>query len=383
MRRRGLLAVGAAAGLGALAVGTLAVLGSVPSASIGADEWSGWTGRIDTASVADRAAMTPDDAVAVTLLARSATAASSVAYAGRAVTWDPSGTTTTDLTHIPGRGTISLAVGAPATAARLAPDGRSGSFADDGRPLALLRDNYRVLRQADLDTTVAGRPAEAVVAVDADGRLDARYWLDTATGLLLRKELLDAKGLVRSRTAFETFRLGVPAGTVVPAAAPDPWTEPMTAAGLAAARSHGCACPESLPGGLALLDARRAPAGSVSTMPVVHQLFSDGVATVSLFSIAGGLSSADADGLAARGFHREELGDHTAWVRGGTATEPTATVVWACSDYVLTLVTDDAKDPLGTASAVLAAYPPAPDPGSSSLWARIARGWHRLTGGEA
>ena len=383
MRRRGLLAVGAVAGLGALAVGTLAVLGSVPSASIGADGWSGWTGRIDTASVADRAAMTPDDAVAVTLLARSAAAASSVAYTGRAVTWYPSGTTTTDLTHIPGRGTISLAVGAPASAARLAPDGRSGSFADDGRPLALLRDNYRVLRQADLDTTVAGRPAEAVVAIDADGRLDARYWLDAATGLLLRKELLDAKGLVRSRTAFETFRLGVPAGIVVPAAAPDPWTEPLTAAGLAAARSHGCACPESLPGGLALLDARRAPAGSVSTMPVVHQLFSDGVATVSLFSIAGGLSSADADGLAARGFHREELGDHVAWVRGGTVTEPTATVVWACADSVLTLVTDDAKDPLGTASAVLAAYPPAPDPGDSSLWARIGRGWHRLTGGGA
>lgn len=381
MSRRATAVVGTAAGLGALAVGTLAVLGSVPAASVGADGWSGWTGRVDTASVADRAAMTPDDAVAVTLLARSAAAATAVAYTGRAVTWDPSGTTTTDLTHIPGRGTISLTVGAPAAQARLAPDGRSGSFADDGRPLTLLRDNYRVLREADLDTVVAGRPAEAVVAVDADGVLDARYWLDTATGLLLRKELLDAKGLVRSRTGFETFRLGVPAGTVVPAAAPDPWTEELGTNGLAVARSRGCACPESLPGGLALLDARRAPAGSVSALPVVHQLFSDGVETVSLFSIAGGLSSADADGLTARGFHREQLGDHVAWVRGGTPTEPTATVVWACADDVLTLVTDDAVDPLGTASAVLAAYPPLPDPVDTSLWARIARGWHRVTGG--
>ncbi len=383
MSRRALVVVGTATGLGAVAVGALAVLGSVPAATLGADAWSGWTGRVDTTSVADRAAMTPDDAVAVTLLARSAAAASAVAYAGRAVTWDSSGTTTTDLTHIPGRGTISVTVGAPASRASLAPDGRSGSFADDGRPLALLRDNYRVLREADLDTTVAGRPAEAVVAVDASGVLDARYWLDSATGLLLRKELLDAKGLVRSRTGFETFRLGVPAGVVVPVAAPDPWTESLSSTGLAVARAHGCACPESLPGGLALLDARRAPAGSVSAMPVVHQLFSDGVQTVSLFSIAGGLSSADADGLTARGFHREQLGDHVAWVRGGTPTEPTATVVWACSDYVLTLVTDDAADPLGTASSVLAAYPPVPDPTDTSWLARILRGWHRLTGGAA
>ena len=38
--------------------------------------------------------------------------------------------------------------------------------------------------------------------------------------------------------------------------------------------------------GLALLAARRAPAGAVSTMPVVHQLFSDGLSPVSLFSMS-------------------------------------------------------------------------------------------------
>jgi sigma-E factor negative regulatory protein RseB len=211
--------------------------------------------------------------------------------------------------------------------------------------------------------------------------LDARYWLDEATGLLLRKELLDAQGQVRTRTGFESLTLGVPADVVVPSASQDPWTEKLGESALAAARTQGCACPESLPGGLALLEARRAPAGAVSTVPVVHQLFSDGVATVSLFSITGSISSADADGLVARGFRRLQLGDHDAWVRGGTSSVPTLTVVWAFKGAVLTLVTDDAEDALGTAGSVLAAFPPAPDPGDTAIWSRIVRGWHRLTGG--
>jgi sigma-E factor negative regulatory protein RseB len=378
---RAVLAVVTAAGLGALAVCGFAALGSVPASSVGADSWSGWTGKVDTAAVSDRAAMTPDDAVAVALLARSAKAASTVAYAGRAVTTDSAGTTITAITRLPGRGTLSLALDTPSAQTRFDPEGRSGSFADDGRPLALLRDNYRVLREAGLDATVAGRPAAAVVAVDADGTLDARYWLDEATGLLLRKELFDAQGQVRSTTGFDTLTLGVPADVVIPSGSQDPWTEKLGSQALATARTQGCACPESLPGGLDLLEARRAPAGAVSTMPVIHQLFSDGVATVSLFSIASSLSTADTDGLVARGFRRLQLGDHDAWVRGGTSSVPTVTVVWACKDSVLTLVTDDAEDPLGTAGRVLAAFPPLPEPVDTAIWSRVARGWHRLTGG--
>jgi sigma-E factor negative regulatory protein RseB len=379
--RPAVLAAGVAAGLGAFAVCGLAALGSVPATTVGADSWAGWTGTVDAAAASDRAAMTPDDAVAVALLARSATAASSVAYSGRAVTWDRTGTTTTEITHLPGRGTIWVVAGEPTSSARFSPEGGSSSFADDGRPLALLRDNYRVLREADLDTTVAGRTAEAVVAVDADGSFDARYWIDAKTGLLLRKELLDSQGLVRNRSGFETLRLAVPPDTAVPATTTDKWTEPLDTSALATARTHGCPCPESLPGGLALLDARRAPAGSVSTMPVVHQLFSDGVSTVSLFSIEGALATSDTDGLIARGFTRQQLGDHFAWVRGGTSSSPAVTVVWGFKGEVLTLVNDDAEDPLATAGAVVAAFPPLPDPEDSSLWSRVTRGWHRLTGG--
>jgi sigma-E factor negative regulatory protein RseB len=379
--RRALVVLGTVTGVGALALTSLAVLGST-SSSAEADGWSGWTGRVDSSAVSDRAAMTPDDDVAVTLLARAARASAEVAYAGRTTTVDRTTTTTTDLVHVPGRGTLALVDGAT-EGARFAPDGRSGSFADAGRQLALLRVNYRVLRQADLDATVAGRPAEAVVAVDADGALAARIWLDQATGLLLRKELVGASGVVWSRAGFDSISYATPDPGALPRSATSDWSAPLDAAGLKAARQAGCACPDALPGGLSLVDSRRAAAGTVASEPVVHQLFSDGLESVSLFSLAGTISSADADGLRSRGFARTELDGRYAWVRGGDWRSSAATVVWSCSGSVLTLVTDDAQQPLATAAAVLAALPPDPDDGEISLVGRIVRGWDRLTGSAA
>ncbi len=382
MSRRALVVLGTVTGVGVLALSSLAVLGSAPSTAE-ADGWSGWTGRVDTAAVSDRAAMTPDDDVAVALLAKASRAASKVAYSGRAVTVDRTTTTSTDLVHVPGRGTLAVVTGQPQESARFAPDGRSGSFADAGRQLALLKVNYRVLRQADLDMRIAGRPAEAVVAVDADGALAARYWLDRATGLLLRKELVGPSGVAWSRAGFDTISFSAPDADVLPSAAASDWSAPLDAAGLKAARQAGCACPDELPGGLSLVDSRRAAAGTVATEAVVHQLFSDGLESVSLFSLEGRLSSDDADGLRARGFTRTELDGRYAWVRGGDWRSSPATVVWDCGDAVLTLVTDDAQQPLATAAAVLAALPPEPEDEDSSLVGRIVRGWDRLTGAAA
>jgi hypothetical protein len=120
----------------------------------------------------------------------------------------------------------------------------------------------------------------------------------------------------------------------------------------------------------------------VASEPVVHQLFSDGVESVSLFSLQGSLSPDDTAGLAQRGFARTELQGRYAWVRGGDWRSSAATVVWDCGGSVLTLVTADAQKPLETAAAVLAALPPEPEPSDGSLLARIGRGWDRLTGGE-
>lgn len=368
----GLACVGAAT----LALGTLALLGSEPAASAGG--WTGWTGRVDPSATADMAAMTPDDAVAVALLARSARTATKLAYSGRAETTQGEKRTTADLTHVPGRGTIVTAVSPTPGKAALAPDGRSGTLADDGRVLDLLRIHYRVLRQADLDEAVGGRAADAVVAVTADGSVAARFWLDHATGLLLRKQLLAPDGSVLRSISLTSVRLGLPKSTSIPATTNDRFGTRLDDKALAAERAQGCPCPDALPGGLALVETRRSTAGTVLAAPVVHQVFSDGLETVSLFSVAGLLTDTDASDLGARGFTAEGAGTGTAWVRAGDGSAWTA--VWVTGGQVLTLVVSDAEDPASTASAVLQALPPSGEQ-DGSLLSRIARGWTRIFGG--
>ena len=379
MSRR-LVAAAAVTGVGVLALCGLAAIGS----TVGADDLSGpgWVGRVDAVSVSDKAAMTPDDGSAVALLARSAAAAGAVAYAGRSVSWQRGTTTRTDIVHLPGRGTLVREAGAPVSTARLMAEGRSGSFADAGRVLALLRVNYRVLREADLDTTVAGRVADAVLAVDGSGAVAARYWLDDKTGLLLRRELVDSSGAVWSRTSFIALHLGAPSGVTMPVTtAVDAWGEALDSTGLTSARASGCPCPDSLPGGLSLLETRTAKAGAVAPSPVVHQLFSDGLVTASLFAMPGALGSGDASGLVSRGFQQVSLGGQSAWTRGGTGAQPAYTVVWSSHGEVLTLVTDDASDPAATATLVVDALPPTTVAQPGSFWDRVVRGWHHLVGG--
>jgi sigma-E factor negative regulatory protein RseB len=379
--RRPLLLVGATSGLVVVAAASLAVLGSaVPEASPHSAGWAGWTGKVDQATLDDRAAMTPDDAAAVRLLARASKASSTLAWSGRSVTQDGGGSTTTELVHVPGRGTLARASAMPASKATFAPDGGSRSFADDGRPLALLRVNYRVLREADLDAPVAGRAADAVVAVNAEGAVAARFWIDHSSGLLLRRELLDGKGAVWSRTSLETVAYGPVHGVTVPATTVNPWSEVLDEAALRKRRQAGCLCPESLPGGLTLLDATRAPAGAVASQPVIHQLFSDGLVSVSLFSMQVPLSDSDVAGLTDRGFRDTDLDGRWAYVRLSSDDSANATVVWQSGESVLTLVTDGTQDPMPSAAAVVAAFPPSPEEQDNSLLARVQRGWHRVFG---
>ena len=384
MSARLLVATGAL-GAAVLALCSLAAIGSSDAQQSG-DGWAGWTGTVDQAAMSDKDAMTPDDAVAVQLLARSAKAAAAVGYSGRVTAEDSTGTVTTTLIHAPGRGTVTTVVSDSLREPVFAPDGRSGTFADEGRQLNLLRINYRVLRAADLDASVAGRPAEAVVAVGSDGAPAARYWLDADTGLLLRKELVDADGSVRVRSGFDELKLTVDQAAVDRAAkaqGKDAWGEQLDAAGLRAVRQAGCDCPESLPGGLLLVETRRAPAGTVGAVPVVHQLFSDGLVSASLFTLQGSLTEADTEGLRARGFTLTDLGGLPAWVRGGKSTAPSATVVWECDDDVLTLVTDDALKPMRLAASVVSALPPTTPAVDDSFLGRVARGWDRITGGRS
>lgn len=368
----------ACAGATTLALGVLALLGSAPTSTAGA--WTGWTGRVDPQSTADLAAMTVDDDVAVRLLARSAKAATALAYAGRATTTQGEQQATADLVHVPGRGTIVTALSPTPKPAALAPEGRSGTLADDGRVLNLLFIHYRVLREARLDARVGGRPADAVVAVTAEGTVAARFWLDHESGLLLRKELLDSRGAVVRTVSLTSLEMGVPDRTSIPATTTDQFGTLVSQKELVAQRTKGCPCPEALPGGLTLVETRLSKAGTLLAAPVVHQVFSDGLETVSLFSVAGLLTAADTDDLRQNGFAPETAGDGTAWVRSGDGSAWTA--VWVTGSQVLTLVVSDAEDPAATASAVMEAMPPVSEQ-DDSVWSRIQRGWDRIFGGRS
>ena len=82
-------------------------------------------------------------------------------------------------------------------------------------PLSLLTKAY-TLRAGEVDV-VAGRNAQQVMAIrpDPDGSVAARFWLDEATGLLLRRELLDPQGSVTHSSVFLAVRPG-DAGDVDP-----------------------------------------------------------------------------------------------------------------------------------------------------------------------
>ena len=99
--------------------------------------------------------------------------------------------------------------------------------------------------------------------------------------------------------------------------------------------------------------------------------------------MAGEITAEDAAGLTSRGFRPLSLNGYPVWVRGGAGSDSEATVVWVGHGAVLTLVTGDAADPLGTASAVVTAMPPTRDPSQDTLLSRIERGWQHLVGGQS
>mgnify|MGYP003376837048 CR=1 FL=1 len=218
-------------------------------------------------------------------------------------------------------------------------------------------------------------------------RMEERGWVDASWGnsdkgkraKFYQLTTAGRKALRAEAASWDRYVIAVAKAEKAQVA--DAWGDELDAAGLRAARLAGCDCPDSLPGGLTLVETRRAPAGSVGAVPVVHQLFSDGLVSASLFTLQGSLTDADTEGLRARGFTLTDLDGLSAWVRGGKSSASSATVVWECDDDVLTLVADDALRPLAVAQAVLSALPPTRPTEDDSFLGRVARGWDRVTGG--
>jgi sigma-E factor negative regulatory protein RseB len=238
------------------------------------------------------------------------------------------------------------------------PDATAAPSAEvGGGPLSLLTKAY-ALRSGEVEV-VAGRDAQQVMAFRPDGSVAARFWLDVATGLLLRRELLDPKGSVTHSSIFVSVRPGE-AGDVEPdGEVTQPWS---TEIGVTQLQDMGAGwlCPQQI-GSLTLYDVRR----TTTTDPVVHFAYSDGLVSVSVFEERGHLSVGSL-----KGYTRTSVAGRQVSARMGTAEELT----WQSGPMVYTVVTDAPPETVAAVVAALPTHKAAP----RSTWTRVHSGLNRM-----
>ncbi|MFE3448601.1 sigma-E factor regulatory protein RseB domain-containing protein [Nonomuraea sp. NPDC059194] len=227
-----------------------------------------------------------------------------------------------------------------------------GLLAPSDGMLRALGANYRVVEARA--GSVCGRPARLVEAVRHDGRPAARYWIDAASGVPLRREVLDGHGRVAQAEAFVEVTIPTPVPQARPIAAERPAPGPSAAA--ASLRARGWSFPNVLPGGFELADAAES-AGYLKLG------YSDGVSVVSVFVQRGTL---DDEGLA--GWRSQLRDGNTIWIRDAAGLER----IWASGGHVYTVVADAPPD---VAQVAIGGLPHEAGPG---FWQRFARGADRV-----
>lgn len=300
---------------------------------------------------------TTSERQALDLLRKAARAGRDRAYSGTQYvsSWSTAGTSSLvlDLQHVPGKGMlVRRAGGGAATAADTL-----GDAALDPRPLAVLEKHYSVT-VAGPDGQCAGRTAHVVEARRrGDSVVAGRFWLDSETGLLLRRELYDPAGRTVRAAAYVDLHITVPQQWAAPAQAPPAGgTAPMSSRELVGLRRAGWAAPAAVGGGLELFDARHHDG-------VLHLSYTDGLFAVSVFSQRGRLNPESV-----KSWQGVKMNGVSVWTRPGLSQR----VVWAGGGWVRTVVAD-APGPV--VSATVTAFPTPPD---ESFPDRVQRGLHRM-----
>jgi sigma-E factor negative regulatory protein RseB len=220
------------------------------------------------------------------------------------------------------------------------------------RLAALLSANYRVAAAGW--GRAAGRPARVVTATRRNGKLAAKFWLDGATTLPLRRQTFDGQGDMVSEAEFTKLTVGPGTAARPASAAPRRWVT----ASPPRLRAQGWLVPGSLPGGLVLLGARQ---DSTPQGPVIDLDYSDGLSLVSVFLQRGHLQPR------LTGWSRTVIGGSPVYVDASDG----QAFVWSAQGFVYTVV---AAAPPQTVRQVVAALPH----GSPGLLARMRQGLHRL-----
>lgn len=318
---------------------------------------------------------------ALALLRRAIDAPATTGYQGVQTIWASGGGATAsavaDVTHIPGSGTIvrlrGLAGGKGVGSAVLTPEASprmaAGYAATGHEPVSLLAHNYLVSIAGD--AVVAGRTADVLDARRPDGSLAGRFWLDHASGLMLRREVYDGAGATVLASSFASVTLtGAPSASRAGERPPLPpagqtragsGSGELTAGQLAAICASGWACPRSLAGRLDLYDVRRL---DDAAGPVLHLSYSDGLSTVSVFEQRGRLGP-----RALAGYAPQLCGGYSVYAHNSMD----RTLTWAADGTVYTVVTDAPRD---TVDALVPQLPH--QQAADGLVARVDRGLHRL-----
>jgi len=317
-----------------------------------------------------RPARTAASSAGLRLLQEAATACRATSYHGEQVVlwWGPGETSASlvDVWHQPGQMTLVQATDVP-------PDKAVGAgilpgAADDPDPdgilgvsnqlLVLLQSNYQIAYVGR--GSAIGRTALVVeVRRPGGGGLAARFWLDAATKLPLRREIFTSGSHLISEDSFVNLQLGAGALGAMPAPAGGPWTTRLDSVTLTALRTKGWPLPARLPGNLVLFAATQtsAPSGRV-----IDLSYSDGLAVISVFVQRGELA-------------KPMPGWRQIGIRGKTvySIDPDErSFAWSSGGFVYTVVADA---PAAVVSQVVAAMPNSIPPG---FWGRMAVGFRRL-----
>ena len=122
--------------------------------------------------------------------------------------------------------------------------------------VALIRANYEVAYAGNGSSD--NRPAQIVDLRRRNGSLAARFWLDDATKLPLRRETFDSRAHMISEDAFINLQIGDSGLRDMPVPGVRAWSARLDSAQLGALREQGWPVPGQLPDGLLLVAAHQA-----------------------------------------------------------------------------------------------------------------------------
>jgi sigma-E factor negative regulatory protein RseB len=320
----------------------------------------------------DRKPAPPEDGgPGLRLLRAAAEAGSTVSYQGVEMvsTWGVTGDSTmiAGVWHRSGGSTLVQA----AVAGVLSPAQQTGISDDtDSRaPEGVLGVTAQLvsLLGANYDLSYEGpgsadsRPAQMVEVWREDGSLAARFWLDQATKLPLRREVFDSSANLIGEDVFIDRTVGAAAAAGPPTAPARGATAgaQLTAVNLTSMRARGWPVPAALPDRLSLFEAGEAPTRSGE---VLDLCYSDGLFVVSVFMQRGDLPAK------LTGWQKATLDGRHVY----TGEPGQRSITWAGQGFVFTVMADA---PPATLNQAVDTLPYDRPPG---VWGRLSRGFGRL-----